>query len=128
MLGSDIADKLYSLNDKLFAKSGVRLDIRLPSLYHVLAPSPPGSEHGSASSPLRGSQGDSTVVNVDPAPSNQASEGRKSKPEQGKFKLPHQLTNTEMPSGEDSTSLILEDFADMTGSLMDYGSEREYLK
>ncbi|XP_020317106.1 popeye domain-containing 2 isoform X2 [Oncorhynchus kisutch] len=44
MLGSDIANKLYSLNDKLFAKSGVRLDIRLPSLYHVLAPSPPGSE------------------------------------------------------------------------------------
>ncbi|KAA0715868.1 Popeye domain-containing 2 [Triplophysa tibetana] len=128
MLGSDIADKLYSLNDKLFAKSGVRLDIRLPSLYHVLAPSPPGSERGSASSPLRGSQGDSTVVNVDPAPSNQASDGRKSKPEQGKSKPPHQLTDTEMPSGEDSTSLILEDFADMTGSLMDYGSEREYLK
>ncbi|XP_066562603.1 popeye domain-containing 2 isoform X2 [Amia ocellicauda] len=39
MLGNDITEKLYSLNNKLFAKSGVRLDIRLPSLYHVLAPS-----------------------------------------------------------------------------------------
>ncbi|KAJ8409917.1 hypothetical protein AAFF_G00209580 [Aldrovandia affinis] len=48
MLGNDIADKLYSLNDKLFAKSGVRLDIRLPSLYHVLAPSSTGEGGGSA--------------------------------------------------------------------------------
>ncbi|XP_023692928.1 popeye domain-containing 2 isoform X2 [Paramormyrops kingsleyae] len=46
MLGSDIADKLYSLNDKLFARSNVRLDIRLPSLYHVLAP--PSADPGSA--------------------------------------------------------------------------------
>ncbi|CAB1328853.1 unnamed protein product [Coregonus sp. 'balchen'] len=81
MLGSDIADKLYSLNDKLFAKSGVRLDIRLPSLYQVLAPSSPGNE------------------------------GER------------QPSDMEMPSGEDSTSLVLEDFADMTGSLMDYGRE-----
>uniref|UniRef100_A0A8C1YKM1 Popeye domain containing 2 n=1 Tax=Cyprinus carpio TaxID=7962 RepID=A0A8C1YKM1_CYPCA len=133
MLGSDIADKLYSLNDKLFAKSGVRLDIRLPSLYHVLAPSPQGSEGGSASSPPRGSQGDATVVPIDPAPSNQGLEARNVHPDQGKTpvpKAPHQLSpsDTEMPSGEDSTSLVLEDFADMTGSLMDYGSERDYLK
>ncbi|XP_028847341.1 popeye domain-containing 2 isoform X2 [Denticeps clupeoides] len=64
MLGSDIADKLYSLNDKLFAKSGVRLDIRLPSLYHVLAPSTHSSDGGSASAPPRDVQ---TVVTVDPS-------------------------------------------------------------
>ncbi|XP_077584463.1 popeye domain-containing 2 isoform X2 [Stigmatopora nigra] len=39
MLGYDIAEKLYNLNNKLYVKSGVLLDIRLPSLYHVLAPS-----------------------------------------------------------------------------------------
>lgn len=133
MLGSDIADKLYSLNDKLFAKSGVRLDIRLPSLYHVLAPSPPGSEGGSASSPPRGSLGDPTVLKVDPAPCNPGSSTRIPQLDQGKgpvLKPPHQHwpSDTEMPSGEDSTSLILEDFADMAGSLMDYGHEREYLK
>ncbi|KAM9851137.1 popeye domain-containing 2 isoform 2-T2 [Aulostomus maculatus] len=49
MLGYDIAEKLYSLNNKLYIKSGVLLDIRLPSLYHVLAPSSQGSEGGSGS-------------------------------------------------------------------------------
>ncbi|XP_026882393.1 popeye domain-containing 2 isoform X2 [Electrophorus electricus] len=62
MLGSDIADKLYSLNDKLFAKSGVRLDIRLPSLYHVLGPSLPSSSRDSGSSPPRASKGDATLA------------------------------------------------------------------
>ncbi|XP_034418300.1 popeye domain-containing 2 isoform X2 [Cyclopterus lumpus] len=49
MLGYDIAEKLYNLNNKLYLKSGVLLDIRLPSLYHVLAPSSQGSEGGSGS-------------------------------------------------------------------------------
>ncbi|XP_068122391.1 popeye domain-containing protein 2 isoform X2 [Hyperolius riggenbachi] len=40
LLGFDISQKLYALNDKLFAKFGLRFDIRLPSLYHVLGPSP----------------------------------------------------------------------------------------
>nr|XP_055070674.1 popeye domain-containing 2 isoform X1 [Misgurnus anguillicaudatus] len=128
MLGSDIADKLYSLNDKLFAKSGVRLDIRLPSLYHVLAPSPHSSEGGSASSPPRGSQGDSAVVSVDPDPSNKVCKPNQGKAPMSKSANQHWPSDTELPSGEDSTSLILEDFADMAGSLMDYGSEREYLK
>ncbi|XP_061143553.1 popeye domain-containing 2 [Syngnathus typhle] len=44
MLGYDIAEKLYNLNNKLYIKSGVLLDIRLPSLYHVLAPSSQSSE------------------------------------------------------------------------------------
>ncbi|KAJ1111927.1 hypothetical protein NDU88_000199 [Pleurodeles waltl] len=38
-LGFDISQKLYALNDKLFTKFGLRFDIRLPSLYHVLGPS-----------------------------------------------------------------------------------------
>nr|XP_013805656.1 PREDICTED: popeye domain-containing protein 2 isoform X2 [Apteryx mantelli mantelli] len=37
-LGYDISEKLYSLNEKLFAKFGLHFDIRLPSLYHVLGP------------------------------------------------------------------------------------------
>ncbi|XP_073433068.1 popeye domain-containing protein 2 isoform X2 [Dendrobates tinctorius] len=50
LLGFDISQKLYALNDKLFAKFGLRFDIRLPSLYHVLGPSPdpdigPVTEH-----------------------------------------------------------------------------------
>ncbi|XP_044283543.1 popeye domain-containing protein 2 isoform X2 [Varanus komodoensis] len=36
LLGYDISEKLYALNEKLFAKFGLRFDIRLPSLYHVL--------------------------------------------------------------------------------------------
>ncbi|CAI5797088.1 domain-containing 2 isoform X2 [Podarcis lilfordi] len=38
LLGFDISEKLYALNEKLFAKFGLRFDIRLPSLYHVLGP------------------------------------------------------------------------------------------
>ncbi|XP_062971377.1 popeye domain-containing protein 2 isoform X3 [Cynocephalus volans] len=41
LLGYDISEKLYTLNDKLFAKFGLRFDIRLPSLYHVLGPTAP---------------------------------------------------------------------------------------
>ncbi|XP_036415706.1 popeye domain-containing 2 isoform X1 [Colossoma macropomum] len=136
MLGSDIADKLYSLNDKLFAKSGVRLDIRLPSLYHVLAPSPPSSERDSASSPPRGSHGDQMTGTMEPIPANQHVDAPSSQQGQEKDPVPKPQasqrqpwpSDTEMPSGEDSTSLVLEDFADMIGSLVDYGSERDYLK
>ncbi|KAL2805056.1 popeye domain-containing protein 2 isoform 2, partial [Daubentonia madagascariensis] len=41
LLGYDISEKLYTLNDKLFAKFGLRFDIRLPSLYHILGPTAP---------------------------------------------------------------------------------------
>ncbi|XP_062984902.1 popeye domain-containing protein 2 isoform X2 [Elgaria multicarinata webbii] len=44
LLGYDISEKLYALNEKLFAKFGLRFDIRLPSLYHVLGPAPSGTE------------------------------------------------------------------------------------
>ncbi|XP_062064636.1 popeye domain-containing protein 2 isoform X2 [Lepus europaeus] len=47
LLGYDISEKLYTLNDKLFAKFGLRFDIRLPSLYHVLGPTTPDAEPGS---------------------------------------------------------------------------------
>ncbi|XP_034042203.1 popeye domain-containing 2 isoform X2 [Thalassophryne amazonica] len=57
MLGYDIAEKLYNLNNKRYIKSGVLLDIRLPSLYHVLAPSLQGSEGGSGSGGGSGSDG-----------------------------------------------------------------------
>ncbi|XP_051937358.1 popeye domain-containing 2 [Hippocampus zosterae] len=71
MLGYDIAEKLYNLNNKLYIKSGVLLDIRLPSLYHVLAPSSQSSE-GEApervdrhapreSDPDRGCQGENPI-------------------------------------------------------------------
>ncbi|XP_016055635.1 PREDICTED: popeye domain-containing protein 2 [Miniopterus natalensis] len=36
LLGYDISEKLYALNEKLFAKFGLCFDVRLPSLYHVL--------------------------------------------------------------------------------------------
>ncbi|XP_072470015.1 popeye domain-containing protein 2 isoform X1 [Notamacropus eugenii] len=44
LLGYDISEKLYALNDKLFAKFGLRFDIRLPSLYHVLGSASSSSE------------------------------------------------------------------------------------
>ncbi|XP_056410486.1 popeye domain-containing protein 2 isoform X2 [Hyla sarda] len=57
LLGFDISQKLFALNDKLFAKFGLRFDIRLPSLYHVLGPSsePAGemvTEHSASHLPL----------------------------------------------------------------------------
>ncbi|KAM4558131.1 popeye domain-containing 2 isoform 2-T2 [Odontesthes bonariensis] len=63
MLGYDIAEKLYNLNNKLFIKSGVLLDIRLPSLYHVLAPASQGSEGGSG----RGSGSDGGLPKEQPS-------------------------------------------------------------
>ncbi|XP_061547163.1 popeye domain-containing 2 isoform X1 [Phycodurus eques] len=113
MLGYDIAEKLYNLNNKLYIKSGVLLDIRLPSLYHVLAPSSQSSEGGPpdrADRPL--------CLESDPDRAHEA-------------KTPVGQpwpSDPELPSGEDSTSLVLEDFADVAGSLTDYGSERDYLR
>lgn len=36
---NDIAEKLYSLNNKVFDRSGRRYDLRLPSYFHM-----PGTE------------------------------------------------------------------------------------
>ncbi|XP_023129183.2 popeye domain-containing 2 isoform X1 [Amphiprion ocellaris] len=143
MLGYDIAEKLYNLNNKLYIKSGVLLDIRLPSLYHVLAPSSQGSEGGSGSD---GGGLPREQQDREPAPAYQTSDPGRSEPLQtplqgpGKAALDEPLqapqqryqhpwaSEPELPSGEDSTSLVLEDFADVAGSLTDYGSERDYLR
>lgn len=126
MLGYDIAEKLYNLNNKLYIKSGVLLDIRLPSLYHVLAPASQGSEGGSGS--------DKEQQGEDPAPAYHTLDQGPRKTPQDDPKAPHReqyqspWSEPELPSGEDSTSLVLEDFADVAGSLTDYGSERDYLR
>ncbi|KAG8444718.1 hypothetical protein GDO86_009765 [Hymenochirus boettgeri] len=38
LISSDIADKLYALNEKVFIDSGFRFDIRLPNYYHRALP------------------------------------------------------------------------------------------
>ncbi|XP_010732330.3 popeye domain-containing 2 isoform X1 [Larimichthys crocea] len=141
MLGYDIAEKLYNLNNKLYIKSGVLLDIRLPSLYHVLAPSSQGSEGGSGSDGGNTKEQQIEQRGEDSAPAYQKSNPAQSQPFQPHLQGPKKTTvddpeapqhdsyqipwatDPELPSGEDSTSLVLEDFADVAGSLMDYGSE-----
>ncbi|XP_078118639.1 popeye domain-containing 2 isoform X1 [Sander vitreus] len=142
MLGYDIAEKLYNLNNKLYIKSGVLLDIRLPSLYHVLAPSSQGSEGGSGSG-SDGAVGKEHPQGEDPAPAYQMSDPAQFQPHLQGPRHPtldeHQApqhdryqhpwaSDGELPTGEDSTSLVLEDFADVAGSLTDYGNERDYLR
>ncbi|KAM9319611.1 popeye domain-containing protein 2 [Gastrophryne carolinensis] len=114
LLGFDISQKLYALNDKLFAKFGLRFDIRLPSLYHVLGPSSeaPVAGRGPATESMA-----ACLPQDAPAPSKAPPPNisRGPRPESGHL-------------GEDSSSLILDDFAELPGSFMDYGSEGEYLK
>ncbi|PIO26359.1 hypothetical protein AB205_0070480, partial [Aquarana catesbeiana] len=111
LLGFDISQKLYALNDKLFAKFGLRFDIRLPSLYHVVGPSPElAGDIRPIADPLASRlQQDDPPPRKAPPPSS-----RGPRPESGNL-------------GEDSSSLILDDFAELPGSFMDYGSEGEYL-
>ncbi|KAM8975841.1 popeye domain-containing protein 2 [Pelodytes ibericus] len=118
ILGFDICQKLYALNDKLFAKFGLRFDIRLPSLYHVLGPySDSAGEVGPVTEPLASllPQDPPAIHHVPAVRPNQAVGIRGPRPESGIM-------------GEDSTSLILEDFAELPGSFMDYVSEGEYMK
>ncbi|KAM4701721.1 popeye domain-containing protein 2 isoform 2-T2 [Discoglossus pictus] len=61
-LGFDISQKLYALNDKLFAKFGLRFDIRLPSLYHVLGPQSDSGDIGPVAEPL------TALMSQDPPP------------------------------------------------------------
>lgn len=142
MLGYDIAEKLYNLNNKLYIKSGMLLDIRLPSLYHVLAPSSQGSDGGSGSDgglisrdQEAEQQGEGQGYQM-PEPSQcpadlrgprRFSEDEDQRPQEGRHRHPWDL-EAELPSGEDSTSLVLEDFGDVVGSLKEYGSERDYLR
>ncbi|KAG9348852.1 hypothetical protein JZ751_029169 [Albula glossodonta] len=113
MLGCDIADKLYSLNHRLFVKHGVRLDIRLPGLHHALTPQGEGQDQGGA---------------LDPNPTHQLPP-LPPQPDPGKNPLTENPINHDSGSpqprlaraaslpGEDSSSLALEDFGDMVGSL-----------
>lgn len=133
LLGYDISEKLYALNDKLFAKFGLRFDIRLPSLYHVLGPAAPdaGPEsekddeevRGPAASPPQAlhtsvqqtpPSSPPPLVTSSPAPPPWV---RMSRPDSGVL-------------GEDSTSLVLEDFEEVSGSesFMDYKSDGEYMR
>ncbi|KAM5280964.1 popeye domain-containing protein 2 [Ctenodactylus gundi] len=133
MLGYDISEKLYTLNEKLFAKFGLRFDVRLPSLYHVLGPSAsdggPESEKGDeevCEAGMRPAQAVPTSVQQTPpgAPPPVATNrpapmarARMSRPDSG-------------TPGEDSTSLVLEDFEEVSGSesFMDYRSDGEYMR
>lgn len=133
LLGYDISEKLYGLNDKLFAKFGLRFDIRLPSLYHVLGSAAPDTApesteedepvHEAAVSPPPATPtsfpetppcSPSPAATDPPAPPSRA---RMSRPDSGIL-------------GEDSTSLVLEDFEEMSGSesFMDYRSDGEYMR
>lgn len=116
-LGYDISEKLYSLNEKLFAKFGLRFDIRLPSLYHVLGPasSEGESEDCEEPPPASGQASASEPPLQPPPPPPPAPRPRASQPDSDLL-------------GEDSTSLVLEDFAELPGSFMDYVSEGEYMK
>lgn len=142
MLGYDIAEKLYNLNNKLYIKSGMLLDIRLPSLYHVLAPSSQGSDGGSGSDggligrDHEAEQQDEGQAHQIPDPPQchvdlqgprRFSEDEAQHPQEGRHRHPWD-SEPELPSGEDSTSLVLEDFGDVVGSLKEYGSERDYLR
>ncbi|XP_023258021.1 popeye domain-containing protein 2 isoform X1 [Seriola lalandi dorsalis] len=146
MLGYDIAEKLYNLNNKLYIKSGVLLDIRLPSLYHVLAPSSQSSEGGSCSDggiareqQTEQQDEDQALVHEKPDPAQpqplqphlqgpmKSHLDEPQAPRRDHYQHPW-ASDPELPTGEDSTSLVLEDFADVAGSLMDYGSERDYLR
>lgn len=139
MLGYDIAEKLYNLNNKLYIKSGMLLDIRLPSLYHVLVPSSQGSGSGSDGGGIskeheaeqrdegQAQKRDPAQSQSNPQGPRRASTDEPQHPRQGRYQHPWG-SEPELPSGEDSTSLVLEDFGDVVGSLKEYGSERDYLR
>ncbi|XP_070597993.1 popeye domain-containing protein 2 [Erythrolamprus reginae] len=119
LLGYDISEKIYALNEKLFAKFALQFDIRLPSLYHVLGPASDTevekAEYEEPVMPVGSSPAAGQTAPVVPCTVSHSTHHRKSRPDSDL-------------SGEDSTSLVSEDFAELTGSLVDYLSEGEYLK
>ncbi|XP_041616428.1 popeye domain-containing protein 2 isoform X1 [Vulpes lagopus] len=110
LLGHDISEKLYALNDKLFAKFGLRFDIRLPSLYHVLGPA--AADAGPEADKAPGEPRARGAPPPAPPPAPRAG----ARPDSGLL-------------GEDSASLVLEDFEEVSGSesFMDYRSDGEYM-
>ncbi|XP_028289512.1 popeye domain-containing 2 isoform X2 [Parambassis ranga] len=95
MLGYDISEKLYNLNNKLYIKSGVLLDIRLPSLYHVLAPSSQGSEGGSGSDGGITKEQQADQQRQDPVPAYQTNDPGQSHPLPPHQQGPRKLTMDE---------------------------------
>ncbi|NXY82044.1 POPD2 protein, partial [Alcedo cyanopectus] len=130
-LGYDISEKLYSLNEKLFAKFGLRFDIRLPSLYHVLGPASSEGEPEDCEEPppVPGQAGASEPPPQPlPPPPVPSQAGASEPPPQPPPPRPRVSRPDSDLLGEDSTSLVLEDFSELPGSFMDYVSEGEYMK
>lgn len=132
LLGYDISEKLYALNEKLFSKLGLCFDIRLPSLYHVLGPATPeagqdSEEDGEVFEPAKPPPEDTPIfiqpeTPYSPPPVTTVPSGP---PSRARFPRPESSI-----LGEDSTSLVLEDFEDVSGSesFMDYRSDGEYMR
>ncbi|XP_071471915.1 popeye domain-containing protein 2 isoform X1 [Marmota flaviventris] len=133
LLGYDISEKLYTLNDKLFAKFGLRFDIRLPSLYHVLGPSTPDGGPESEKDDEEVCEPSLSPVQATPTSVQHVSP---CSPPPAATNLPAPLSRARMSRpdsgilGEDSTSLVLEDFEEVSGSesFMDYRSDGEYMR
>ncbi|XP_069328770.1 popeye domain-containing protein 2 isoform X1 [Eulemur rufifrons] len=133
LLGYDISEKLYTLNEKLFAKFGLRFDIRLPSLYHILGPTAPDAVtesekddeevHEPAMSPPQAMP--TSVQQPSPTPPPPAATSPSAPPSRARMSRPDSGV-----LGEDSTSLVLEDFEEVSGSesFMDYRSDGEYMR
>ena len=115
---------------------GLRFDIRLPSLYHVLSPSASDGEPESEKDDEEAleaavSPAQARPICIVPTPPCSAP------PATTNFPVP--LPRARMPRmprpdsgnlGEDSTSLVLEDFEEVSGSesFMDYRSDGEYMR
>ncbi|XP_004373712.1 popeye domain-containing protein 2 isoform X1 [Trichechus manatus latirostris] len=133
LLGYDISEKLYALNDKFFAKFGLRFDIRLPSLYHVLGPAAPDAGPESKKNdeevcePAMSSPQalPTSAQKTPPCPPPPAATNPPVPPSQVRMSRPNSGI-----LGEDSTSLVLEDFEEVSGSesFMDYRSDGEYMR
>ncbi|VFV23583.1 popeye domain-containing protein 2 [Lynx pardinus] len=127
LLGYDISEKLYALNDKLFAKFGLRFDIRLPSLYHVLGPAAPdtGPESEKDDEEVRESAMPTSAQQTPPCSPLPAASGPPAPPSRARMSRPDSGV-----LGEDSASLVLEDFEEVSGSesFMDYRSDGEYMR
>ncbi|XP_066890632.1 popeye domain-containing protein 2 isoform X4 [Kogia breviceps] len=133
LLGYDISEKLYALNDKLFAKFGLRFDIRLPSLYHVLGPAAPDAGPESQKDdkdirePAASPSPQALPTSVQQTPPSSPAPADTNPP------APPPWVRMSRPDssilGEDSTSLVLEDFEEVSGSesFMDYQSDGEYM-
>lgn len=89
----------------------------MPSLYHVLRPASSEGESEDWEEPLPATDqaGSSEPPPQPPPPPPPAPRTHASRPDSDLL-------------GEDSTSLVLEDFAELPGSFMDYVSEGEYMK